>query len=65
MTHKLSPRELDCTKAMLTAKTYQEAADMLGIGRKTVDYHLLNARKKHRVSSTTKLLIRGMEGGWL
>jgi DNA-binding CsgD family transcriptional regulator len=65
MLHNLSPRELDCTKAMLTAKTYQKAADQLGIGRKTVDYHLSHARKKYKVSSTTKLLIRGMAEGWL
>jgi DNA-binding CsgD family transcriptional regulator len=66
MTHKLSPREFQCVEALMHgAKSYQAVADRLGISLKTVDTHLLNARKKHRVSSTTKLLIRGMEGGWL
>ena len=64
MKHPFSPRELDCAKAMLDAKTYTHAAEMLGIGRKTVCYHLTNARKKVKVHSTTLLLIRCMEEGW-
>jgi DNA-binding CsgD family transcriptional regulator len=66
MTHKLSPREFQCVEALMHgAKSYQAVADRLGISLKTVDTHLLNARKKYKVSSTTKLHLIGMQEGWL
>jgi DNA-binding CsgD family transcriptional regulator/tetratricopeptide (TPR) repeat protein len=62
---RISPRELDVLRLVITGRTDREIAEKLCLSRHTVVRHLESARRKLRVSSRTALAVAALESGVL
>lgn len=54
----LSERELDCLTWSARGKTSTEIAQILGLRRRTVDFHVENARRKLNVATRIEAVVR-------
>ena len=64
-TTPLSPRELDALRLAAQGKTSKEIAAMLGIGARTVDWHLARAAGKLGAENRTEAAVLALERGLL
>ncbi len=53
---ELSPREKECVKLILQGKTAKEAASILHLSPRTIEFYLMNARKKLSITRMTQIL---------
>jgi DNA-binding CsgD family transcriptional regulator len=60
---KLSPRELDVVRLLVTGRTNRQIADVLVVSVQTVASHLHSAMRKLRVTSRTALAVSAVELG--
>ena len=58
---KLTPREREIIKWAAGGKNYEDIADILGIARCTVDYHMTNLRGKFGATNTAHLVARAIK----
>jgi DNA-binding response OmpR family regulator len=58
----LAPRERETLTWAARGKTFNEIGDILGLSRRTVEFHLDNARRKLGVPTRTQALIKATVG---
>ena len=58
---KLTPREREIVKWAAGGKNYEDIADILGIARCTVDYHMTNLRGKFGATNTAHLVAQAIK----
>lgn len=59
----LTARETDCLLWLARGDSYQQIADRLAIARKTVDFHVINTRKKLGSRTTVQAVTRAIMSG--
>ncbi len=58
----LNDRELECLTWSARGKTSPEIATILGLGRRTVDFHIENACRKLNVATRTEAVVKAAAG---
>ena len=56
----LSPREIDCLQWAARGKSSNDISDILEISRRTVIFHLENAKRKLQVASLQQAIVRAL-----
>ena len=59
----LNDREIETLTWLARGKTTAEIADIFGLARRTIDFHLENARTKLGVSTRTEAAVKAAFGG--
>ena len=62
---KLSPRETECLRWAARGRSTFETAAILAIARRTVVFHLENAKRKLRVTTTRQAIVEALRRGAL
>lgn len=53
---RLSPREADCARMLARGHNYESAGAELGIGQRTVRFHVENAKRKLKARTACELV---------
>lgn len=62
---KLTPRERECLLWIAKGKNTHEIASFFNISRRTVIFHLNNAKQKFNVNSIQHLVVKGIAEGYI
>jgi len=62
---RLSPREIECLRALADGEGPKQIAHRLGLSIRTCEHYVLGARRKLRAKNTTHAVVLAIEHGLL